>query len=94
LYLRITVLAAQPQRTPRLQAVFGRSFEVGVAPVLIGFFFLGSLMLPFMGVIGEYVGAIHTMVQKHPFAIEQERIDFEFGPGEQLKIESRQEIKA
>ena len=35
--------------------------------------------------IGEYVGAIHTMVQKRPFAIEQERINFEFGPGEPLK---------
>jgi len=35
--------------------------------------------------IGEYVGAIHTMVQKRPFAIEKERINFEFGPGEPVK---------
>jgi glycosyltransferase involved in cell wall biosynthesis len=65
--------------------LFWRSFEVGVAPILIGFFFLGSLLLLFLGVIGEYVGAIHTMVQKRPFAIEQERINFEYGPGEPLK---------
>ena len=40
-----------------------------------------SLHLLFLGMIGEYVGAIHTMVQKRPFAIEQERINFEFGSG-------------
>jgi len=73
--------------------LFWRSFEVGVAPILIGFFFLGSLQLIFLGVIGEYVGAIHTMVQKRPFAIEQERINFEYGsseplnPGEPKKFE-------
>jgi glycosyltransferase involved in cell wall biosynthesis len=66
---------------------FWRSFEVGVAPILIGFFFLGSLLLLFLGVIGEYVGAIHTMVQKRPFAIEQERVNFEYGPGEPLKAD-------
>jgi glycosyltransferase involved in cell wall biosynthesis len=64
--------------------LFWRSFEVGVAPILIGFFFLASIHLLFLGMIGEYVGAIHTMVQKRPFAIEQERINFEFGAGEPL----------
>jgi glycosyltransferase involved in cell wall biosynthesis len=72
--------------------LFWRSFSVGVAPILIGFFFLASIHLLFLGVIGEYVGAIHTMVQKRPFAIEQERINFEYGPGEVLK--SSQESSA
>jgi glycosyltransferase involved in cell wall biosynthesis len=65
--------------------LFWRNFELGVAPILIGFFFLASIHLLFLGMIGEYVGAIHTMVQKRPFAIEQERINFEFGPGEPVK---------
>jgi glycosyltransferase involved in cell wall biosynthesis len=65
--------------------IYWRSFSVGVAPVLIGFFFIASLNLIFLGVIGEYVGAIHTMVQKRPYAIEQERINFEYGPGEPLR---------
>jgi hypothetical protein len=47
-------------------------------------------------VIGEYVGAIHTMVMKRPYAIEQERINFEYEPGPPLVIESRaqQDMKA
>ena len=68
--------------------LFWRSFSVGVAPILIGFFFMASIHLLFLGMIGEYIGAIHTLVQKRPFAIEQERINFEFGPGEPLKIDA------
>jgi hypothetical protein len=33
-----------------------------------------------MGILGEYVGAIHTQVQKRPYAIERERINFEYEP--------------
>jgi glycosyltransferase involved in cell wall biosynthesis len=62
--------------------LYWRSFSVGVAPVLIGFFFMASINMLFLGMLGEYIGAIHTMVQKRPFAIEQERINFEYGPGE------------
>ena len=35
-----------------------------------------------MGILGEYVGAIHTQVQKRPLVVERERINFEYGPGE------------
>lgn len=69
--------------------LYWRSFELGVAPVLIGFFFLASIHLMFLGMIGEYVGAIHTMVQKRPFAVEQERINFEYEPGPPLQSEPR-----
>jgi glycosyltransferase involved in cell wall biosynthesis len=72
--------------------LFWRSFSVGVAPILIGFFFLASIHLLFLGVIGEYVGAIHTMVQKRPFAIEQERINFEFGPGEPIRTSEQNNV--
>jgi glycosyltransferase involved in cell wall biosynthesis len=51
-----------------------------IAPMIIGVFFLQSLMLVFFGIIGEYVGAIYTKVQQRPHAIEQERIGFEFPP--------------
>jgi hypothetical protein len=33
-----------------------------------------------VGLLGEYVGAIHTQVQKRPYAIELERMNFEFEP--------------
>jgi polyisoprenyl-phosphate glycosyltransferase len=73
--------------------LFWRSFELGVAPILIGFFFLASIHLLFLGMIGEYVGAIHTMVQKRPFAIEQERINFEFEASEPLKTNEEKNIE-
>jgi glycosyltransferase involved in cell wall biosynthesis len=59
---------------------FWKTFSVGVAPMIIGVFFLQSIMLVFFGIIGEYIGAIYTKVQQRPHAIEQERIGFEFPP--------------
>jgi hypothetical protein len=44
-----------------------------------------SLQMVFLGIIGEYVGMIHTLVQRRPFVVEQERINFEYGPGEPLE---------
>lgn len=34
------------------------TFQVGTAPILIGMFFLGSVQLFFLGILGEYVGAV------------------------------------
>ncbi len=47
--------------------------------MLIGVFFIASLQLVFLGVMGEYVGAIYTQVQKRPYAVELERINFDNG---------------
>ena len=56
--------------------IFWSQFNVGIAPLVIGLFFLGSVQLVSLGVIGEYVGAIHTHVQKRPYVIEKERVGF------------------
>jgi glycosyltransferase involved in cell wall biosynthesis len=72
--------------------IFWRSFNVGIAPILIGFFFVASINLLFLGILGEYVGAIHTLVQKRPLAIEQERINFEYAPGEPLQSEAGESV--
>ena len=37
-------------------------------------------MLVFFGILGEYIGAIYTKVQQRPYAVEQERINFEYPP--------------
>jgi hypothetical protein len=71
--------------------IFWKEFSVGVAPLVIGGFLFSSLQLLFLGILGEYVGAIHTMVQRRPFAIEQERINFEYEPGLPMTMESRAE---
>jgi polyisoprenyl-phosphate glycosyltransferase len=60
--------------------LFWNRFSVGVAPLVIGLFFLGSIQLVFMGILGEYVGAIHTQVQRRPYVVELERMNFEFPP--------------
>ncbi|MGD9641744.1 MAG: glycosyltransferase family 2 protein [Elusimicrobiales bacterium] len=56
--------------------IFWSSFSVGIAPVIIGLFFFSSVQLVFLGIIGEYIGAIYTQTLKRPLVIEKERINF------------------
>jgi glycosyltransferase involved in cell wall biosynthesis len=51
-------------------------FSTGMAPVVIGVFFIGSLQLFFIGLIGEYIMAINTRLMNRPLVIEEERINF------------------
>jgi glycosyltransferase involved in cell wall biosynthesis len=60
--------------------LFWNQFSIGTAPVLIGMFFFASVQLFFIGLLGEYVGAILRHVSNRPLVIERERINF--GPGE------------
>jgi glycosyltransferase involved in cell wall biosynthesis len=68
--------------------LFWNSFSVGIAPLVIGIFFFGSVQLMFIGILGEYIGAIHTQVVKRPLVIEKERINFDVGwePSDDLKM--------
>jgi glycosyltransferase involved in cell wall biosynthesis len=56
--------------------VFWYSFPVGLAPLIIGLFLFSSVQLFFIGILGEYIGAIHTQVLKRPLVVERERINF------------------
>ena len=53
-----------------------RNFSLGLAPVVIGLFFLGSVQLFFLGIVGEYIGEIYTLSVRRPLVIEKERINF------------------
>jgi len=53
------------------------SFSVGTAPLVIGMFFLGSIQLFFIGLVGEYVGHLIAKNSKFPLVIEKERINFD-----------------
>jgi glycosyltransferase involved in cell wall biosynthesis len=64
-------------------------FPGGTAPTVIGLFFVASLQLFFLGIIGEYIGAIHTLVQHRPYVFERERINFDCAPGEPLHSEEK-----
>ncbi len=56
--------------------LFWDSFQLGVAPVLIGIFFFGAVQAFFIGIVGEYVSSIHTHVRNMPLVIESERVNF------------------
>ena len=56
--------------------LFWSRFDLGIAPVLIGFFFVSSVQLFFVGIVGEYIGSIFTQVKKLPLVFERERINF------------------
>jgi len=49
-------------------------FSAGVAPLMIGVFFLGSLQLIFIGLIGEYILSMNQRLMKRPLVVEEERI--------------------
>lgn len=57
--------------------VFWNSFQLGTAPILIGIFFFGAIQAFFIGVLGEYIGSIHTQVRNMPLVVELERVNFE-----------------
>jgi glycosyltransferase involved in cell wall biosynthesis len=57
--------------------LYWNSFSLGMAPLVIGLFLFASVQLFFIGIIGEYVGAIHTQVLKRPLVVERERVNFE-----------------
>jgi len=57
--------------------LFWSRFTLGIAPIIIAVFFLGSVQLFFTGILGEYIGFIYTHVQKRPLVIEKERINFD-----------------
>jgi len=57
--------------------IYWDTFSAGTAPLVIGLFFFSSVQLFFIGIIGEYIGSIHTQVKKRPLVIEKERINFD-----------------
>lgn len=57
--------------------LYWNSFQVGMAPLVIGLFFFSSVQLFFIGILGEYLGAVWTQVKNRPLAIEEERINFD-----------------
>lgn len=56
--------------------LFWANFTVGIAPLVIGLFLFSSVQLFFIGILGEYIGAIHTQVLHRPLVVEKERINF------------------
>lgn len=60
-----------------LKLIYWDTFSFGQAPIMIGMFFIGAVQLIFIGIIGEYIGAIWTQVKDKPLVIEEKRLNFE-----------------
>ena len=56
--------------------LFWDKFSAGIAPVLIGLFFIGSILLFFIGFLGEYILNMNTRIMKRPLVVEEDRINF------------------
>lgn len=64
-----------------MKLIFWSDFSAGMAPVLIGMFFLGSVQLFFLGFLGEYILSMNQRIINRPLVIEAERINFDSDKG-------------
>ena len=53
------------------------SYPIGMAALMVGVFFIGSVQLFFIGLLGEYILNINLRIVKKPLVIEEERINFD-----------------
>ena len=60
-----------------LKLLYWDRFAAGMAPLLIGMCFLGSVQIFFIGLVGEYVLTINSRVMHRPLVVEEERINFD-----------------
>ena len=60
-----------------MKLIWWDRFPAGMAPMLIGMLFLGSVQLFFIGFLGEYIMSINQRVMKRPLVIEEERLNFD-----------------
>ena len=64
-----------------MKLMYWDRFPAGMAPVLIGMCFLGSVQIFFIGLMGEYILSINARVMKRPLVIEEERLNFAAADG-------------
>lgn len=60
-----------------LKLIYWNSFPAGMAPILIGVFFFGSVQLFFIGLVGEYIMNMNIRIMNRPLVIEEKRINFD-----------------
>lgn len=60
-----------------IKLLFWFALPSGYAPVVIGVFFLGSVQIFLIGLLGEYLSAVLAQVRNRPLVVERERIGLE-----------------
>ena len=55
---------------------YWESFDLGIAPLIIGIFIFSSIQITLLGLVGEYIGIILLHQRNIPLVHEKERINF------------------
>lgn len=50
-------------------------YDVGIAAIIIGIFFVGGMQIFFLGFLGEYILNINIRTMQHPIVVEEKRIN-------------------
>ena len=74
--------------------LFWNEFTAGSAPSMVGTFFLGGVLLIFLGFLGEYVMSINARVMNRPLVVEEERLNFDQSKDEKLEKTEEQAVTA
>lgn len=65
-----------------MKLIYWDSYDIGMATLVIGLFFLGAVQIMFVGILGEYIGEILSRMNKKPMVVEKERLNFDTEEGE------------
>jgi len=57
--------------------LYWSSFDLGIAPLVIGIYIFASIQILLIGIIGEYIGVILLHQRNMPLVVEKERINFD-----------------
>jgi glycosyltransferase involved in cell wall biosynthesis len=57
--------------------VDGTMAPPGIPTLIVALFFFSGVQFFFLGILGEYICAIHSQVRKRPLVIERERLNFD-----------------
>jgi hypothetical protein len=60
-----------------LKLIYWDRFSAGMAPLVILVCIFGSLILIFLGLMGEYILSINQRVMNRPLVVEEERLNFD-----------------
>lgn len=60
-----------------LKLIYWNYFPLGTSPIIISIFFLGSIQLFFIGILGEYILNINARVMKRPLVVEEKRLNYD-----------------
>jgi ABC-type antimicrobial peptide transport system permease subunit len=59
------------------KVLYWDTFQLGLAPLIVGFFFTIGILFIFLGILGEYLISIQRFLKNRPLIVEKERINFD-----------------